>query len=91
MSTAKLHVAALLDDSVDKQRLYASSGPYAAVVLQQAVKAAKPDFKEKDYSKFPTPSTIPLDNKASEALLRKHYGHGYKNLRDSVKEALVEA
>lgn len=90
-STAKLHVAALLDDSVDKQRFYGASGSFGAVVFQQAVKAAKPNFKEKDYSAFPAALTIPLDNKASEALLRKHYGHGFKNLTDSVREALVEA
>lgn len=88
--TAKLHVAALLDESTDKQRLWAASGPYSAESFQEAVRKVKPDFKAPgDISQFPgLPHHITIDNTASNALLQKHYQRGFKTLEETVKSAL---
>lgn len=89
--TAKLHVAALLDPSVDKKRLWAASGPFSAVTIQEAVKAAKPSYTERDLSQFPGVQDIVIDNKSSIDLLQKHYQHGFKDLKQTVKENIVGA
>lgn len=50
--TAKLHIAALLDESVNGQRLWAATGPFSAIDIQEALKEVKPDYTEKDISSF---------------------------------------
>jgi len=86
--TAKLHVAALLDESVNHQRIWAAAGPLSAFDVQEALKEVKTDYKEKDLSKFPGRGDVVIDNKASVDLLEKHYGSGFKGLKTAIRDTV---
>jgi len=86
--TAKLHVAALLDESVNHQRLWAASGPLCAFDVQEVLKEVKPDYKEKDLSSLPGKPDIIIDIKESVELLKKHYGSGFKDLKAAVRASV---
>lgn len=83
--TAKLHVAALLDEEVDGQRLWAAAGPFCAEDVQNVLKEVKPDYNQKDLSSFPKKPDVKIDNKASVDLLQKHYSCGFTGLKETVR------
>jgi len=82
---AKLHVAALLDETVDQQRIWAATSLYSAADIQEILKEVKPDYKEKDVSAFPPRAGITIVNDASIELLKKHYGTGFNDLKATIK------
>jgi len=86
--TAKLHIAALLDESVNGQRLWAATGPFSAIDIQEALKEVKPDYTEKDISSFPPRADVTIDNSKSIKLLEKHYGHGFTDFKTTVEANL---
>ena len=86
---AKLHVAALIDETVDRQRIWAASAPFCASEVQGALKEVKPDYKERDVSAYPPRPDIVIDNSKSIALLEKHYGSGFNALKTAVKANLL--
>lgn len=88
---ARLHLtAAVLDGSLENERIFAFAGPFNWNDIFAAVKKARPDTKTKleevpgeakDLSKVP--------NELGAKLLKKWFGQdGYKSLEQSVKENL---
>lgn len=86
---AKLHVAALLDESVNGQRIWAAAAPYSASDIQGVLKEIKPDYKERDVSAFPSHVDVVIDNQASIELLKKHYGSGFNDLKSTLRANIL--
>jgi len=82
---AKLHVAALLDETVDQQRIWGATSPFSAADFQEILKEVKPDYEERDVSAFAPRVDITIVNDASIKLLKKHYGSGFTDLKTSIK------
>ncbi|KAK1055258.1 hypothetical protein LTR74_015797 [Friedmanniomyces endolithicus] len=88
VNDARLHVAALIDPSCAGKRIFAFARPFnwndvLAIFLQM-----HPDRKFRDNIKVGRDlSEVP--NQEAEELLRKHYGHGWASLEESVKANMV--
>lgn len=82
---AKLHVSALLDDSVNGQRIWAATGPLSAFDVQEGLQKVKPDYKARDISAHPSYADVVIDNQASSELLKKHYGSGFNDLKSTLR------
>ncbi|KAK0894235.1 hypothetical protein LTR02_012403 [Friedmanniomyces endolithicus] len=81
---ARLHVAALIDPSCAGKRIFAFARPFnrddvlAIFRKMHLDKEFRDDIKVgRDLSEVP--------NQEAEELLRKHYGHGWTSLEESVK------
>lgn len=89
---ARLHLcAAVLDESLQNERIFAFAGPFNANEVANAIKRVRPDADasklEEDPSDGKDLSKVP--NELGEKLLKKWYGHdGYKSLDQSIKENL---
>lgn len=82
---AKLHVIALIDESLSSQRIIAAAEPYTASSLQATLQEINPNRKEVDISRFPKQVNLKLDNQPSVELLKKHYGKGYSDLKTTLE------
>lgn len=89
---ARLHLcAAVLDESLKKERIFAFAAPFNANAVIEAIKKVKPNA---DHSKMRIDPDEPRDlskvpNELGAKLLREWYGQdGYKSLEQSVKENL---
>lgn len=85
---AKLHVIALTDPACNGERLFGFAGTYTYNEILDIFRKIDPskDFGEgvdlgKDLSEVP--------NKAAEDLLKKHYGHGWTDLEESIRQTLA--
>lgn len=85
---AKLHVAALVDPACNGDRIFAFAEPYSYNELLATFRKLEPgrDFGEdietgKDLSQVP--------NQEAEELLRKHYGHGWVGLEETIRQTIA--
>ena len=82
---AKLHVIATIDPACNGQRIFAFTETFTANQILSIFRKLYPnrsfmedrDDDRKDLSKVP--------NADAEELLKKHYGHGFVSLEDSIK------
>lgn len=83
---ARLHVAALLDPSQNGTRIFAFAAPFNWNDVLHILRKLRPDAAILD--DLPDlgrdMSTVP--NEAAEQLLRKHFGHGWTSLEESVRQ-----
>lgn len=89
---ARLHLcAAVLDESLNNERIFAFAYPFNGNDAVEAVKKVRPDV---DQSKLKTDPDEPRDlskvpNELGARLLKEWYGQdGYKSLEQSIKENL---
>lgn len=82
---AKLHVAALVDPACDGQRIFAYAEPYNwndILTIFRKLEPGKSFLVDREQGK--DLSEVP--NGEAEALLKKHYGHGWSGLEESIRE-----
>jgi nucleoside-diphosphate-sugar epimerase len=85
---AKLHVAALIDPACNGERIFAFTAPQSYNHLLAVFRKLEPgrDFGE-DADDGEDITEVP--NKEAEELLRKHYGHGFVGLEETVKQCIA--
>jgi hypothetical protein len=85
---AKLHMAALVDPACNGERVFAFAAPHDYNDLLAIFRKLEPgrDFGE-DVDVGEDLTRVP--NKEAEELLRKHYGHGFVGLEESVMQCLA--
>lgn len=85
---AKLHVIALTDPACNGERLFGFAGTYNWNDVLNVFRSLEPgkDFGE-DVETGSDLSEVP--NQRAEELLKKHYGHGWVSLEDSIKENIA--
>lgn len=84
---AKLHVAALIDPACDGKRLFAFAQPYNwndILAIFRKIEPSKSFPEDRELGRVL--SEIP--NEEAEELLKKHYGHGWTSLEESVRQNL---
>lgn len=85
---AKLHVAALIDPTCNGERIFGFTAPQSYNHLLAVFRKLEPgrDFGE-DADIGEDVTEVP--NKEAEELLRKHYGHGFVGLEETVKQCIA--
>lgn len=85
---AKLHVAALIDPACNGERIFGFTAPQSYNHLLAVFRRLEPgkDFGQ-DASIGEDLTQVP--NKEAEDLLRKHYGHGFVGLEETVKQCIA--
>ena len=85
---AKLHVAALIDPACNGERIFGFTAPQSYNHLLAVFRKLEPgrDFGE-DADIGEDVTEVP--NKVAEDLLRKHYGHGFVGLEETVKQCIA--
>jgi hypothetical protein len=92
--TARLHVAALLDPTVQSERLFAFAGPYNWNDVIDILKRLRPDN-----NKIPTApegegrdlSDVYKPSKRAEQLIRSFFGiKGWNSLEDSLAAGIAD-
>ncbi|KAM0720638.1 hypothetical protein Q7P37_004775 [Cladosporium fusiforme] len=85
---AKLHVVALTDPACNGERIFAFAAPYnmdSLLAIFRKLEPSKdfgPDVGDgKDLSEVP--------NQEAEELLKKHYGHGFTGLEETIKQNIA--
>lgn len=84
---AKLHVAALIDPACDGQRIFAFAEPYNwndILAIFRKLEPSKSFLEDREVGR--ALSEVP--NGEAEELLKKHYGHGWTSLEESVRQNL---
>jgi len=84
---AKLHVAALVDPACDGQRIFAYAEPYNCndiLAIFRKLQPSKSFLADREHGR--DVSEIP--NAEAEELLKKHYGHGWTSLEESIRQNL---
>ncbi|KAK5121073.1 hypothetical protein LTR85_005557 [Meristemomyces frigidus] len=84
--TAKLHVAALIDPSANGKRLFGFAAPYSWNDLLAILRKQNPDRQFIDDKEGEGKDLCQIPNGEAEALLRKHYGHGWTSLEESLRD-----
>ncbi|OQO01855.1 hypothetical protein B0A48_12328 [Cryoendolithus antarcticus] len=82
---AKLHVAALLDSEAAGKRLFAFAAPFTwndVLAILRKLEPGKKLVGDRDMGE--DLSEVP--NGEAEALLKKHYGHGWTGLEETIKQ-----
>lgn len=85
---AKLHVAALVDPSANGQRLFGFAGTYtfnSVLAVFRKLEPSKTFLEDRDQGEDLTE----VPNGDAEALLKKHYGHGWTTLEESLKRNIA--
>jgi nucleoside-diphosphate-sugar epimerase len=85
---AKLHVAALIDPACNGERIFGFTAPQSYNHLLAVFRKLEPgrDFGvDADIGEDVTE----VPNKEAEELLRKHYGHGFVGLEETVKQCIA--
>ena len=85
---AKLHVAALVDPACDGQRIFAFAEPFNwndILAIFRKLEPGKSFLADREQGR--DLSEVP--NGEAEALLKKHYGHGWTSLEESIRQNLV--
>jgi nucleoside-diphosphate-sugar epimerase len=87
---AKLHVIALTDPACNGDRIFGFADTYSLNKILAILRKLEPSrqFGE-DKEMGEDLSEVP--NAEAEALLKKHYGHGFVNLEDTIKEGIAPA
>jgi len=80
---AKLHVAALIDPSCNGQRIFGFAGTYNGNTLLAELRKLEPS---KTFIENRRQDLSEISNDDAEALLKKHYGHGWTSLEETVKQ-----
>lgn len=92
VDNARLHLcAAVLDESLQNERIFAYGGPLNEKEAIEAVKKARPDVDESKLKVDPdgTRDLTKVPNEVGARLLTEWYGQdGYKSLEQSFKENL---
>ena len=86
--TARLHVAALIDPSCNGQRIFAFAHPFTwndLLAIMRKVSPEKTFIEDRDVGR--DLSEIP--NEEAENLLRKHYGHGFTPVEETIRAAIA--
>lgn len=85
---AKLHVAALIDPACNGERIFGFTAPQSYNHLLAVFRKLEPgrDFGQ-DAEIGEDVTEVP--NKEAEELLRKHYGHGFVGLEETVKQCIA--
>ncbi|KAK4543890.1 hypothetical protein LTR36_004664 [Oleoguttula mirabilis] len=83
--TAKLHVAALIDPSANGQRIFAFAEPYSWNKLLAILRKQNPDRQFLEDKEGEGEDLCQIPNEDAEALLQKHYGHGWTPLEESLR------
>jgi nucleoside-diphosphate-sugar epimerase len=81
---AKLHVAALIDPACNGQRIFAFAEPYNwndILAVFRKLEPGKVFFEDREQGRALTE----FPNGVAEELLKKHYGHGWTSLEDSIR------
>lgn len=85
--TAKLHVAAMVDPACNKERIFAFAEAFNWNRVLGILKKLYPDTsfldEREDKSEEDLSRILPKDD--AEVLLKKHYGHGFTSLEDSIR------
>jgi nucleoside-diphosphate-sugar epimerase len=84
---AKLHVAALIDPACNGERIFGFTAPQSYNHLLAVFRKLEPgrDFGQDDDG---GEDVTEVPNKEAEELLRKHYGHGFVGLEETVKQCI---
>jgi len=82
---ARLHVAALIDPECDGQRIFAFAAPYNWTQILSILKEQNPGKDLPDPPKDEGKDLCKIPNEDAEALLKKHFGHGWISLAESLK------
>jgi nucleoside-diphosphate-sugar epimerase len=87
---AKLHIAALIDPACNGERIFGFTAPQSYNHLLAVFRKLEPgkDFGQdadigEDITQVP--------NEEAEELLRKHYGHGFVGLEETIKQCIGPA
>lgn len=83
---ARLHVAALIDPSCNGQRIFAFAGRYTVNDILAALRKQNPDRQFPADKEGEGKDMTEIPNEDAEALLRKHFGKGWTDLEESVRE-----
>lgn len=82
---AKLHVAALVDPSCNGQRIFGFAGKFSGNDLLAEFRKLEPN-KTFIEDRPQGQDLSEVQNEDAEALLKKHYGHGWTSLEETVKQ-----
>ncbi|KAK5131796.1 hypothetical protein LTR08_000551 [Meristemomyces frigidus] len=83
--TAQLHVAALIDPSCDGQRIFAFAETYRWNTLLGIMRKQNPGRKFIEDNENEGADLTKVPNGEAEELLKKHFGHGWIGLEESIK------
>jgi nucleoside-diphosphate-sugar epimerase len=87
---AKLHVAALIDPACNGERFLGFVAPYTLNQVLALLRKLYPD-REFQEDKDMGEDLCQVSNPEVEALLKKHYGHGFTSFEETMKEGLAPA
>lgn len=86
---ARLHIAAVIDNTVNDERIYAFDSPFNWNDIIDAVKEVRPNAKLPDHVPEQGRDLSEPDNALGAKLLAKWWGQkGYRGLVQSVRENL---
>lgn len=85
---AKLHVAALVDPACNGDRIFGFAAPYSWNSILAALRKLEPG-KNFGADKDTGEDLSQVPNAEAEALLKKHYGHGFFSLEETIKEGIA--
>lgn len=85
--TAKLHVAALIDPSANGQRIFAFAAPYSWNDILAILRKQNPDREFMADKEGEGKDLSRIENNSAEALLKKHFGHGWVTLEESLRDS----
>lgn len=85
---ARLHVAALLDPDQRNERIFAMADLFDWNDVLAILRRLRPDMDIIDNMPDLGRDLSVLPNGPAEQLLRKHYGHGWTSLEESVRQNL---
>lgn len=83
----RLHVAALLSESVRNERVFASAGPYTWNQILDTLRKLYPSKKFADNIEGAKLSVMTVPSRRGEQLLQEIYGHeGWTSLEETVAD-----
>lgn len=83
---AKLHVAALIDPACNGERIFASAEPYNWNDILAIFRKIEPNKSFLEDRKGLGRARSEIPNGEAEELLKKHYGHGWTSLEESIRQ-----
>jgi nucleoside-diphosphate-sugar epimerase len=83
---AELHVAALIDSSVNGQRIFCSAAPFLWNEALALFRKENPERQFPEDKKGEGRDASHIPNEEAEDLLRRHYGHGWTGLEETLRQ-----
>jgi hypothetical protein len=87
VDTARIHVAALLSESIQNERIYASAAPFTWNQILAILRGLSPQKKFVDDFPGAKLSGMQVPTERGEQVLREYFGRpGWVSLEETVKE-----